>query len=68
MLGQKAEKVFRRGSIAAFGGVAHRSRHRLNGGEEHLGQRMIERKAAAPAHDSNGGTGRISCATARTYS
>jgi hypothetical protein len=28
---------------------------------------MIERKAAAPAHEWDGGTGRTSCVTARTY-
>src|SRR6266699_1437458 len=67
MLAQKAEKVCRGGPIAVFGRVAHRSGHRLNGGAEHLGQGMIERKAAAPAHEWDGGTGRTSCVKARTY-
>ena len=47
MLTQIAEKVFGRGPIAAFGGVAHRSGHRPNGGEEHLGQGMHEWEADA---------------------
>ena len=60
MLTQKAEKVFRGGSIAAFGRLAHRSGYRFNSREEHLGQGMIEREAAPAAHEWDGGTGRTS--------
>src|SRR5271165_4507405 len=66
MLTQIAKKVFGRGPIAAFGGVAHRSGHRPNGGEEHFGQWMHEWKAES-LHGRAGGVGRTSCATARTY-
>jgi len=51
MLVQKAEKVLRGGSIAAFGRAAHRSGYGFNRREEHLGQWMIEWEAAATAHE-----------------
>lgn len=60
MLAQKAEKVFRGGSIAAIGRLAHRSSYRFNSRKEHLGQGMIERQAAPAAHEWDGGMGRIS--------
>ena len=59
MLTQIAKKVFGRGPIAAFGGVAHRSGHRPNGGAEDLGQGMHEWEPE-PLHERDGGTGRTS--------
>ena len=59
MLTQIAEKIFSGSSIAAFGGVAHRSGHRPNGGEEDFGQWMYEWDADA-LHEWDGGAGRTS--------
>src|SRR5262245_51621504 len=59
MLTQIAKKVFGGGPIASLGGVAHRSGHRPNGGEEHFSQRMHEWKAE-PLHAWDGGVGRTS--------
>src|ERR1035441_1465760 len=46
---QIAEKVFGCGPIAALGGIAHGGGNRLNGGEEHLDQGMLEWEAGAMA-------------------
>jgi len=59
MLTQIAKKIFGRGAIAAFGGVAHRSGYRPNGGEEDFGQRMHEWEAES-LHEWDGRAGRPS--------
>ena len=65
ILAQVAEKVLDSCAITALRGGTQRRRHGLDGGEEGLLQWMNDGNAnATHARD---GTGRISCAMARTY-
>src|SRR6516225_4896550 len=52
-------------AIGGDGGISHRSGDRFRGGAEELRQRVCGERKMFSLHGCNGGTGRISWATAR---